>query len=267
MNSEISRKGIGGLGSRLLSSLSAEKNEVFTIKDATEASGIKGSRLRKLLHDLAKNRWVERIEKGKYLIIPLEAGSKPEHAIHAFVIARKLVNPYYIGFLSALNYYGITEQVSRTTFIVTTKKKRPVNFRNERYCFVSFPKKRFFGVGEEWMGSSKFRISDKEKTVIDCLFIPAYSGGLTEIVKAFREKLDYEKLYEYGIRMDDLAIVKRLGYLLDVLGVKTPVIEKLLKKSTGGYCLLDTGGPKTGAKNKKWRIIENIPKEELMVEL
>ena len=128
-------------------------------------------------------------------------------------------------------------------------------------------KKRFFGFSQEWAGRYKFNISDKEKTVVDCLFLPKYSGGLTEVVKAFREKLDYEKLFDYALKMEDLATIKRLGFVLDVLKIKTPVLEKLLKKVSGGYCLLDTGGPKAGAKNKKWRVIENIPRKELEAEL
>ena len=103
--------------------------------------------------------------------------------------------------------------------------------------------------------------------MIDCLFIPKYGGGIIEIVKAFKENLDYEKLFKYAIMMDDLATLKRLGYLLDILKVETQITKKLLKKVSGGYCLLDTCGLKTGAKNQKWSVIENIKKEELLVEL
>ncbi len=262
------RKGLGKLGARLLSSISAEKrSEVFTMKDAQDTMGIKGSGLRKLLFDLAENKWIERIERGKYLILPMEAGPVANYGTHPNVIARKLVSPYYIGFASALNYYGITEQVGRTTYIVTTKPKRTMIFQAEEYRFVTFPKKRFFGIGEEWIGDLKFKISEKEKTVVDCLYMPEYSGGLTEVAKAFREKLDYEKMCEYAVRMDDLATLKRLGFLLDALNIKTGVKEKLLPKVAGGYCLLDTCGPKTGPKSKKWRVIENITREELRLEL
>lgn len=261
------RKGLGPLGSKLLSEMSSEMKEIFTVKEAETSSGLKGPRLRKLLFDLLKNRWIERIERGKYLINPLESGWDGHYGTSPFVVARSLVSPYYIGFVSALNYYGITEQVSRLTFIASTKKKRPLSFSAQGYRFVLLSKKRFFGFSQEWVGNYKFNISDKEKTVVDCLFLPKYSGGLTEVVKAFREKLDYEKLYDYALKMGDLAMLKRLGFVLDALKIKTPVVEKLLKKVSGGYCLLDTGGPKTGAKNRKWRVIENIPKKELEIEL
>ena len=270
MKSDIKSKfrgGLGGLGTKLLSSLSSEKEYVFTIKEAEKAAGITGPRLRKLLHDLMKNKWVEGIERGKYIIVPLEAGWKGEHGTHPFLIARKLVVPYYVGFLSALNYYGITEQVATTTYVVTIKKKQPISFHAQDYYFVSLDKKRFFGIAEEWIGDLKFNISDKEKTIIDCLFIPEYSGGLTEVAKAFKGKLNYERLYEYALKIGDMATIKRLGYIMEALKIKTLVTEKLLKKVAGGYCLLDTGGPRTGIKNKRWRVVENIQKEELQAEL
>ena len=259
------RAGLGKLGSKLLSNLSAENKEVFTIRDAETALKINGLRLRKLLYSLTKSRWIKRIERGKYLILPLEMHAG--YGADPYTLARKLVSPYYVGFLSALNYYGITEQISRTTFIVTTKIKRPLHFQAQDYHFVKLPEKRFFGVIEEWAGQLKFNISNREKTIIDCLFLPKYSGGLTEVVKAFRGNLDFEKLYDYAVEMDDLATLKRLGYILDILKIKTPIVKKMLKEVRGGYCLLDTGGSKTGPKNKKWKIIENMPKEELMVEL
>ena len=263
-----SRKGLSKLGARLLSSVSAEKrSDVFTVKDAQELLGADGQMLRRLLFSLKKNKWIETIERGKYLILPLESGPEANYGTHPYVIARKLVSPYYVGFASALNYYGITEQVSRTTYIVTTKPKRPLRFHAEEYHFVCFPEKRFFGMREEWIGDLKFDISGREKTVADCLYMPEYSGGLTEVAKAFREKLDYEKLYMYATAIDDLASLKRLGYMLDVLKIKTPAREKLLSMVAGGYCLLDTCGPKTGPKNKKWRVIENIKKEELRLKL
>lgn len=260
------RKGLGSLGSELLSTLSSEEKEVFTLGDAKRIFG-KKTNVVKLLYDLARNKWISRIERGKYLILPLEAGVHAKYRTHPFVIAKHLVSPYYIGFSSALNHHGITEQPSPEIFIVTTKKRKHISFQSEGYVFVGLAKKRFFGFTEEWMNKSKFNVSDKEKTIVDCLFIPKYCGGLTEVVKAFREKLDYEMLYSYAIKMEDIATIKRLGYILETLKIKTVITNKLLKRVSGGYCLLDTASSKFGIKNKKWRVIENIPKEELMKEL
>lgn len=252
------RKGLGKLGSALLSTISAGGEEVFTVEEAAAVLGHGGNEFRKLLHDLARNRWIERIERGKYLILPLEAGPKAEYGTHPFIIARKLADPYYIGFASALNHYGITEQVSKTTYVVTTKPKRPLFFHSEEFRFVRLGEKRFFGVGEEWMGKLKFNISEVEKTVLDCLFMPEYSGGLAEVAKAFTKELDYAKLYRYAVKMDDLAVLKRLGFIIDAMNIKTDIKSRLLERVKGGYCMLDTCGGRRGPKNEKWKVMENV---------
>jgi len=260
------RQGLGKRGAALLSMLSATAEEVFTISEAKSLPNTKDKELRDLLYHLAANKWIERIERGKYLLLPLEAGAKARYGTHPFIIARKLVNPYYVGFASALNYYGITEQPARTTYLATTKSKKPLAFHNQEFRFVFFKPKRFFGYSEEWMGNLKFNISEKEKTIVDCLFLPKYGGGITEVAKAFKEKIDYGKLYDYAIRMDRLAVVKRLGYLLETLELSPRIVEKLSGKVEGGYCLLDASGARTGEKNNKWRVIDNVGKRELRLE-
>lgn len=253
------RKGLGKLGSALLSTISETGEEVFTVEEAAAVLGHGRNELRKLLHDLSRNRWIERIERGKYLILPLEAGPKAEYGTHPFIIARKLIRPYYVGFASALNHYGITEQVSKTTYIATTKPKKTLSFHSEEFRFVCLSRERFFGFRQEWMGNFKFGISEAEKTVVDCLFLPEYSGGLAEVAKAFEKGgLDHEKLYDYAVKMDDLAVLKRLGFILDAMNIKTSIKGRLLEKIRGGYCLLDTCGRKAGPKNDKWRVIENV---------
>ena len=261
------RLGLGPNQARLLSKLSsARRDEVFTMGEAKTALRISGPELRKLLHDLAVKRWIERIEKGKYLLLPLEAGPSTVYATSPLIIARKLVNPYYLGFATALNYYGLTEQVSRKTYIATTKKKRPLQFHSEEYQFVTLAEKRFFGSREEWLGDLKFNISDKEKTIVDCLFLPEYSGGLAGIGKAFKEELDCSKLYDYALRMEDQSVLKRLGYLLDTLKINPKIAGRLLEKVGGGFALLDSSGKKNGSINRKWRIIENIGINDLGAE-
>ncbi len=262
------RRGLGTIQAQLLSKISAEKrDEVFTVEEARKILKINSPRLRTLLHELAAHKWIERIEKGKYLLLPIETGPSAAYGTNSLIVSRKLVAPYYVGFATALNYHGITEQVSKITFIATTKKKKTMQFQADEYKFVTLAEKRFFGFKEEWIGDLKFNISDKEKTVVDCLFLPNYCGGLTEIVKGFKEDLDYKKIFNYALRMEDQSVLKRLGYLLDVLKIDSYIAKQILKKTGGGFALLDPAGKKIGSVNKKWRVIENISLNELKAEL
>jgi predicted transcriptional regulator of viral defense system len=258
MKKEIQRS-LGPLEGNLLSKLAGElREEVFAFNEAKKVLGISNRKLSNLLYRLEEGGWLERIERGKYIFLPLEAGPEARYATNPLIIARKLSNPYYVGFATALNYYGMTEQISRTTYIAGLKPKKSIQFHEEEYRFVTLAKGRFFGFREEWLGNMKFNISDKEKTVIDCFFMPQYCGGMIEAVKSFKEKLDYEKLHDYALRMRDLSVIKRLGFVWETLEIEPKITNKLLEKVGGGFALLDPYGRKGGPINKRWRVIENI---------
>lgn len=255
------RKGLGKKSALLLSALAEQGKNIFTVDDAASIIHEKKSSLVKLLHDLVEKGWLFRISKGKYIILPLEAGAKPEFTEHEFVIASFLINPYYISYWSALNYYGLTEQVSKTIFIATTKRKLEKEIKGLRFKFITLNKNKFFGFARITISNHFIDIAEREKAIVDCLDMPRNCGGITEIIKAIdgiKNELDFNKLIVYAKKMRNKAILNRLGYILDLLGIKAKI------KPSNHYVFLDSVNKKKGAYNKKWKIIENIPKEEIL---
>ncbi|HMS44128.1 MAG TPA: hypothetical protein PKE69_28130, partial [Pyrinomonadaceae bacterium] len=62
------------------------------------------------------------------------------------------------------------------------------------------------------------------------MFKPQYAGGITEIAKAIhksKDKIYYPKLLDYAKRFNSQAVIKRLGFLLELLEIENPVIDKL----------------------------------------
>jgi len=94
---------------------------------------------------------------------------------------------------------------------------------------------------------------------VDCLDKPRYCGGIIEVAKAFREELDTEKLREYALRMNNSAVIRRLGYVCDYFGVNI----ELPKPKTRNYILLDPTMPGEGNVDSKWRVIVNVELEGL----
>ncbi len=130
---------------RLLSQLSATGQRIFTIQDAHAILDEEEGGARKLLHRLCAKRWVERLERGKYLIIPLEAGPEGDWAAHEYLVAASLVAPYYLAYGTALNYYGYTERLPRPIWVATTKRKRSLTIEGVEYRFVALVERKFFG--------------------------------------------------------------------------------------------------------------------------
>ena len=239
----------------------ALKGNTFTFEEARKILGTSRSITKVLLYRLEKKGWIERIEKGKYMIIPLGA-EKGKYTLNEFVIGSMLVKPYAIAYWSALHHYGLTEQIPNTVFIQTTakKKKQEIQIFGVTYKIVRIKESKFFGNHKEWIEENQINLTGKEKTIVDCLDKPQYCGGIVEVAKALRSgKFDENKLRNYAEKMENSAIVRRLGFLCDLLGVKI----SLSQIETRNYLYLDPTMPKRGDKNAKWRLIVNLDKKIL----
>ena len=256
------RKGLSKKESYLLSYLAENRKNIFGLKDVEKVLNCNYESAKVAVSRLAKKGWVERIGKGKYLIIPLSAGTKSEYSEHEFIIASLFEG--YIGYWSALNYYGFSEQIPNKIFIASPKRLRDRIIFGIKYKFVYLSAGKFFGFQEFRLSGFKIRISDKEKTIVDCLDKPKYSGGIEEIAKALylaRDELDFDKMVKYSLRMNNNAIIKRLGFLLDLLGLEE---EKRLRRFIGKrYAILDPSKPKKGEFNSKWRLVVNVDENSL----
>lgn len=261
---------LGEIGSNLLSEMTRKGKRVFTIEDAAGAYGGSNGGLKKLLYTLVKRRWLQRVEKGKYLILPFEAGSEGEWTEHEFIIASCFLQPYYIGFRSALNYYGYTEQVSRTVFIASTRRKlkSALEVSGVTYRFVYVPQHKFFGVNEITIDGHQVNISEPEKTIVDCLDRLEYCGGAVEVAKALSngsDELDFVKMAEYARKYGRRAVIKRLGYLLEILNFNADKAISILRQDVStSYAPLDTLAPSRGKYVERWKVLVNISEDELL---
>jgi len=244
----------------LLNSL-AKKGNTFTFVDALKISNLSTKSLQKVLCRLQQSGAIERIEKGKYLIIPLGA-EKGKYTLHEFIIGSLLVEPYSIAYWSALNYYGLTEQIPTTVFIQTITRKFNTNPEvfGVQYQIVKIKKEKVFGIRKEWIEETQINITDKEKTIIDCLDKPQYCGGIIEVAKALKNnKFDRKKLENFAQRIGNSGVLRRLGYLCELLNIKI----KLPKLNTRNYLLLDPTMPEKDTKNARWRLIINLNEKVL----
>jgi predicted transcriptional regulator of viral defense system len=211
---------------------------------------------------------VDRVEHGKYLLLGLE----PERVLsNPLFIASHLVTPGYVSYWSALHYYGLTEQVPLTTFVATTKKKRPVVYKGFRFHFVTIKPSKLFGYRRESIGELPVLVADKAKAIVDSLDLPQHAGGMAEVTKALRtalqsaaqsaaaETLDVSTLIDYANQMGNKSLGSRLGYLLEALGHSEPGLvysESPVK--------LDPSRPRTGRTSTRWQIVANMPESEIV---
>lgn len=93
-----------------------------------------------------------------------------------------------------------------------------------------------------------------EKTVIDCLDRPEYAGGIIEVAKALESiSLNRENLIRYARMIGNKAVVRRLGYLSERMGIPLDLPLPTSRK----YLLLDPTMPHQGENDSKWRLVTN----------
>jgi predicted transcriptional regulator of viral defense system len=262
-------KYIGEKGSNLIAGLLLRGKRIFTFKDAIEISD-NTQNIRETLSSLVKSGWLRRIEKGKYLILPLEAGSTGEWSESEFIIASVLIQPNYIGLQTSLNYYGYSERVTGTVYIISTRRKLTpyLDISGVRYRFVTVKQNKFFGFNPVIVNDQPVNISDREKTIIDCLDFQDYSGGIIAVARALwygRQELKFSGLVEYAVRYGNKAVCQRLGYLLEILNTgQSQAIATLANSISNSYARLDSILPAEGKYNSRWKIILNVPETELL---
>ena len=254
------RKGLGKKESFLLSSLARKDRKVFTTDDAREVLSGNPSGV---MHSLIRKKWVLPLKKGLYVVVPLEAGVKGAESfiVHNFVVASYLADPYCIGFWSALNHHGLSDQIPVDTFIQTTSPRKPIRFLNSSFIFVQLRPKKIFALQKIVMEGREINITDPEKTVADCLDHPQHSGGLEEIARSIffnHEEIDFKKIRKYSLKLGNRTIFKRLGYILEkagLLGNYGHAVKGI--ELSKGYSILDPLGLRQGKYNERWKVLAN----------
>lgn len=267
----MKNKYISTQSNKLLSYLNGQNQYCFDSTLASKAlPDSKASAVRELLSDMTKRGLLMRLKEGVYCIIPYEQNSE-NFMPDWHLIAEHLVKDakYYIGYYSALQIHNLITQPSLKEQIVVSKQIRPseIKVKDVPFQFIYHNEKHFFGAKKIWIDSyNKVLCSDLEKTFIDCLFKPEYAGGIVEIAKAIyvsKDKIKFDTLFEYAKEFDSQAVIKRLGFLLEMLEINSNIIDDFQKMKTPSYVLLDTELPKIGKRNSRWSIQQNLETETI----
>jgi len=262
------KRTLGKQESFLLTSLSAKGLTLFTIQDARAVLGAQGINVRKLLYQLNRKGWIKRLERGKYFILPLDAGPEAKWAAHEYIIAASLVAPYYLAYATALYYYGYTDRPLNPIVVATTLRKQPVTVNGTTYRFVRQPAYKFFGFTTIRLLEHDVQMAEREKAIADGFDQPDLAGGVLEAAKGLwfgSNELDWGKLVTYTLRLRNRTAARRLGFWLEKLGLAgEPLLARLRDDKGHSYAKLEPSGPESGKCDARWRLLINIPERQLL---
>ena len=250
------------VGIELVRLLAYEGDRIFTTDRARELAprvGLKDAYVAESLYHLRRNNWIVSLRRGLYALSATVPGVA---AAHEFEIAMALVDPAAISHWSALHHHGLTEQVPRHVFVLTTKGTWiPRSRENKRrspsgsyevgdttYRFVQVKRDRFFGAEKVWVGDARVSVTDLERTLLDGLSMPQYCGDFSEVLHAFqlaKDRLETRRITDYATKLG-VTTAKRLGWVLEAQGVGESKLRTLASLPIKGYRKLDPSGLEEG---------------------
>lgn len=244
----------------------------FTIDDAY--SLLKTSSkdaVKKLMRGMIGRGLLMRLREGIYWIIPYEQDPNT-YFPNWHLVAQYLVGDaeHYIGYYSAMEIHSLITQPSLVERIVVNQQIKPSVFeiQGTKFQFIYHNARHFFGGKKIWIdGYNKVICADLEKTFVDSLYKPDYSGGIVEIAKALyksKDKIDYQNLYQYCERFKAQSVIKRLGFLLDLLEIKNPISEALQRIRSNSFILLEPSYEKKGKWIHKWNVLQNMETADII---
>lgn len=263
------------VGIDLVRLLAREGIRIFTTSQARELAplvGLNDAYLLEALHHLQRNGWIVPLRRGLYGLTAEVPGVTP---VHEFEIAMALVQPAAISHWSAMHFHGLTQQMPRQVCVLTTTEVSIPRMRGARFTdrddgypaggavfnFVRVAPRRFFGTEQVWIGTARVTVTDPERTLLDGLSKPQYCGEFSEVLQAFEARLtdlDLDRIIDYAIR-SGATTAKRLGWVLEHLGLESPLLERLLSVPVNGHRSLDSTGPRLGPCDRRWMIQVNLP--------
>ena len=150
---------------------------------------------------------------------------------------------------------------------ITPKRKQAMRpeLLGVRFELVFIKPERMFGAALLGEPGLRIRVTDAERTVVDMLDRSDLCGGVPTAAAAVAQAwpgLDLERLTAYLERFAGGTVPRRLGYLVERLGLLPPGDPLLARWRTllgAGYSLLERGGPAEGPFVRRWRLRVNVP--------
>jgi len=226
---------------------------VFTIEDVNRYYNNMNSAFT-ALRRLIKSGKAKKIRANLYTCISLETGSP---VANRFQIASFINETSYISHHTAMEYYGISDQVYYDVYVSSNQRFSDFEFDGYYYHFIRSRINEGI-ITPEFSGGIK--ISDKERTLLDCIKDMDKYSGIEETVENIREmkSLNEDKLLQYLEQYNNQFLYQKTGCLLSYLKETNEISKDFIESCharIGKSIRYLTNSQRKGVFNAYWKLI------------
>lgn len=214
--------------------------------------------INELAENLCQKGLLNRVERGAYARV---------NYTNVEVLATFISKNSSIAYWSALHYHGLTARFPNTVFVKTTYRKRDTEILGTPVKFITVRVAKNLGLIKEGYGDNIYSVTNIEMTFMDCFDQPRYAGDFADLIKAFAHaKLRNNQLIEYAKAYNNIALIKRMGYLAELFQNNNlkGFINFAKIRVNERYSLIDSGGMEEGEFISDWKLRLNVSKENLL---
>lgn len=186
------------------------KLRIFRLNDVENLVGNLNS-AKDLLQNYKKQKLVCQVRRDLYAVTDL--ASKISLA-NKFEIAGKITPTSYLSYQSALEYHGLAHQVFYDLWVSSSNRFNSFDFEGIRFQYCE--SKTMEGIINA-SANSFIRVTNLERTVIDCVDKIERCGGLEELIQCFSliTYLDEELLLNYLQEFNKQFLYQKVGFILE----------------------------------------------------
>ena len=165
---------------------------------------------------------IVRIRRGLYAVAP--PGTRGDSiAIDPYLIASRLARDSVLSHHTALQFHGRAYTIWQQFTYQATRPAAPLRFRSNDFHGTKFPSAlvsrcaQMYDVLTMERANVSLRVASLERTMVDVMNSPAYSGGWEEVWRSLEsvEFFDLDRVVEYALLLDNATTVARVGFFLE----------------------------------------------------
>lgn len=212
------------------------------------------------------------IRRGLFATVPITQEAKDFQA-NPFLIAGRITDDSIVSHHTAMELHGIAYSVFNHFYYMTNKQIRHFEFQGNTFKALQFPKE-LHKLGKENFATTTMNregldlnVTTIERTLVDSLHRPEYSGGWEEIWPSFSmiTILQLDKVIDYALLLDNATTVAKIGFFLEQHQEQFKVTEKHLQKLAANIPAhkhyLERGKRNPGKLMKRWNLV--VPEKVL----
>ena len=203
---------------------------------------------------MMKEKMVVKIRNNMYTCISGETGAP---VANRFQIASHITPTSYVSHHTAMEYYGITDQVFYEVYVSSETSFRDFTFDGYTYRYVV--SKSSEGV-EKPAFSGGIAVTNMERTIVDCIKDMDKIAGIEEVVQNIESmgQMQEKRVLKYLELFQNQFLYQKMGYLLSEHQEKMGLTDAFFdncKEQIGKSKRYLTRDQEGGRYNDEWKLV------------